>query len=153
VPLTISSNTPTYRTIAPPRRTCITLAHRLGPFIDDATRFLARATNMPRSRSASVDIIPPAGSRQPGLAAVMEAAYRSNSDNTKRAAEEDDVDDADGEADEIEDDVPPPTLHAKKRQPPDFVSRLLYILPLQNSDCWRVRSRTCLMRLSHASGV
>lgn len=78
---------------------------------------------MPRSRSASVDIIPPAGSRQPGLAAVMEAAYRSNSDNTKRAAEEDDVDDADGEADEIEDDGPP--LPNKKRPPPDLVSHYL----------------------------
>lgn len=89
---------------------------------------------MPRSRSASVDIIPPAGSRQPGgLAAVMEAAYRSNSDNTRRAAEEDDVDDADGEADEIDDDAPP-SLPTKKRQPPDFVSQLRHILSLQSSD-------------------
>jgi hypothetical protein len=63
----------------------------------------------PRERSASLEIIPPTNTRAPGLADVMAAAFhanhRENEANNSRSLDEED--DADAEADEIEDELAP----------------------------------------------
>jgi len=62
----------------------------------------------PRERSASLEIIPPTNTRAPGLADVMAAAFHANNqDNEASDSRDMDEEDADAEADEIEDELAP----------------------------------------------
>lgn len=62
-----------------------------------------------RERSASLEIIPPTNTRAPGLADVMAAAFHANhrENEASDSRNMDEEEDADAEADEIEDELAP----------------------------------------------